>query len=146
MQSCLSGRTARIDSQHLEPMHLAPGIAARHVLNGDSEVRPFMRPEIFIGIAGGVLGFGTEVRLDVGAIFARTKFSFAGNFLDSGFGQRRTGLRRNLQRRVIATLPYAGGIRGAFTGLGSRLRTGASIALLAERELTETYCKCGRSA
>src|SRR5271166_1616640 len=80
---------------------------------------------VAIDVAGAVLGAGAEVRLDRRVVLTRIKVPVAGYFLNRGFWCRQTGLRRYLERRVVAAaaaLPRNSVLRGISAALGAGLR------------------------
>src|SRR5271156_1925560 len=102
-------------------------VAFRHVLHGDTEVGSRMRTaaievsvDVAFRVASAILGAGAQVGIDRGSILAGIEIPVAGNFLGSGLGCDQTGLRRYLERSVVAptALPRTS-VRG---GIGSAFR------------------------
>src|SRR5579862_3382680 len=125
-------------------MLLTAVVALRNVLHRDAEVGPRMRLVpitvvitfavlIAVDITGAVLGAGAKVRIDRGSVLAGIEIPIAGNFLSRGLRRGKTGLRRYLERRVVAAaaLPR-NSVRG---GIGSALRSGLRILILRECNL-----------
>ncbi len=63
--------------------------------------------DVALDIASAIFSAGAKVRIDRRGVLARIEIAVAGNFLDSGLRRCQAGLRRDLQRRVVAAVVAA---------------------------------------